>query len=57
MFEVVDAGEEVAGKLLQGEVPRGLDFALCAVLEIAVVGDGAEVLVLLLNRSATSCSR
>jgi hypothetical protein len=37
--EVVDALDEVAGEALQGEVFGGLDFALGALLEVAVVGD------------------
>lgn len=46
MLEGVDAGDEVLGEFLQGEVARCLDFALGAVLQVAVVCDGAEVFVL-----------
>lgn len=44
--EVVDALDEVAGEALQGKVLCGLDLALGALLQVAVVGDGAEVFVL-----------
>lgn len=44
--EVVDAVNEVFGEALQGEVFGGLDFAFCAFLQVAEVGDGAEVFVL-----------
>ena len=44
--EVVDRLDEVAGEALQREVFGGLDLALCALLQVAVVGDGAEVFVL-----------
>jgi hypothetical protein len=44
--EVVDAFYEVAGEALEGEVFGGLDLALCPLLEVAVVGDGAEVFIL-----------
>lgn len=44
--EVVDAFDKVAGKSRDGEVPRGLHVALGAVLQVAEVGDGAEVAVL-----------
>lgn len=44
--EVVDGFDEVAGEFLQGEVLCGADLALGALLEVAVVGDGAEVFVL-----------
>lgn len=44
--EVVDGLDEVAGKALERKVLGGLDFALGALLEVAVVGDGAQVLVL-----------
>jgi hypothetical protein len=44
--EVVDALDEVAGEALDGKVLCGLCFALCALLQVAEVGDGAEVLVL-----------
>lgn len=44
--EVVDAVDEVLGEALDGEVARGLDLALGAVLEVAEVGDGSETLVL-----------
>jgi hypothetical protein len=49
VLEIVDAGYEVFGEFLQGEVSRVLDFALCAVGEVAVVGEGAEVLVLVIS--------
>lgn len=44
--EVVNAVDEVFGEALKGEVFGGLDFALCALLKVAEVGYGAEVLVL-----------
>jgi hypothetical protein len=44
--EVVDGLDEVPGEALDGEVFCGLGFALCAFLEVAEVGDGAEVFVL-----------
>jgi hypothetical protein len=44
--EVVDGLDEVAGEALQGEVFGGLNLALGALLEVAVVGDGAEVFIL-----------
>ena len=37
--EVVDGLDEVAGKALDGEVFCALDFALCALLQVAEVGD------------------
>lgn len=45
--QVVDAVDEVLCELLEGEVAGLLDLALCAVLEVAEVGDGAQALVLL----------
>jgi hypothetical protein len=47
--QVVDALDEVAGELLQREVFGGLNFALGAVLQVAEVGNGAEVFVLRLG--------
>jgi len=44
--EIVDALDEIAGKALDGKVLCGLCFALGALLQVAEVGDGAEVLVL-----------
>jgi hypothetical protein len=44
--KVVDGIDEVACEALQGEIFCGLDLALCALLEIAEIGDGAEILVL-----------
>lgn len=44
--EVVDGLDQVAGEALQSKVLGGLDLALGALLEVAVVGDAAEVLVL-----------
>ena len=44
--EVVDAVDEVLGELLGGKVASRLDLALCAVLEVAEVGDGAKAFVL-----------
>lgn len=44
--EVVDAIDQVRGELLQGEVLGCLDLALGALLEVAEVGNGAEIFVL-----------
>jgi hypothetical protein len=44
--EVVDAVDEVFGEAGDGEVAGGADVAFGAVLEVAEVGDGAEVFVL-----------
>jgi hypothetical protein len=44
--EIINAFYEVAGEALEGEVFGGLDLAFCALLEVAVVGDGTEVFVL-----------
>jgi hypothetical protein len=44
--EVVDGLNEVAGETLDGEVLCSLSFAFCALLQVAEVGDGAEVFVL-----------
>jgi hypothetical protein len=44
--EVVDGLDEVAGESLDGKVFGRGDFALGAVLQVAEVGDGAEVFVL-----------
>lgn len=44
--EVVDGLDKIAGEALDGEVLGGLCFARCALLEVAEVGDGAEILVL-----------
>jgi hypothetical protein len=44
--EVVDGFNEVARETLDREVFGALDLALCALLEVAEVGDGAEVFVL-----------
>lgn len=44
--EVVNAVDEVLGELLDGEVTGGLHFTGSPVLEVAEVGNGAEVLVL-----------
>jgi hypothetical protein len=45
-IEVVDGFDEVTGEALDGEVLCGLGLAFCALLEVAEVGDGAEVFVL-----------
>jgi hypothetical protein len=45
-IEVVDGFDEVAGKALDGKVLCSLGFAFCALLQVAEVGDGAEVFVL-----------
>ena len=45
----IDGLDEVAGEVLESEVLGGLDLALGALLEVAVVGDGAEVFVLSLR--------
>lgn len=52
--EVVDRLDEVAGEALDGEVLGGLGLARCALLQVAEVGDRAEVLVLPL-RSIRAC--
>ena len=44
--EVVDGLDEVAGEALDGKVLGGLGLARGALLQVAEVGDGAEVLVL-----------
>jgi hypothetical protein len=44
--QVVDGLDEVAGEALNGKVLCSLDFALGAFLQVAEVGDGAEVFVL-----------
>ena len=44
--EVVDGFDEVFGEFGDGEVFGGLDVAFCAVLEVAEVGDRAEVFIL-----------
>lgn len=36
--KIVHAFDEVAGKALESEVFGGLDFALCSLLKVAVVG-------------------
>jgi hypothetical protein len=46
-IQVVDGLDEVAGEALDGEVFCGCDFALCAVLQVTEVGDGAEIFVLI----------
>jgi hypothetical protein len=45
-IEVVDGFDEVTGKALDGKVLCSLGFAFCALLQVAEVGDGAEVFVL-----------
>ena len=47
MLEVVDAGNEVFCEILKGKVSRGLHFAFCAVLQVAVVCDGTEIFILM----------
>lgn len=54
--EVVDGLDEVAGKTLDGEVLSGLGLASCALLQVAEVGDRAEVLVLRCS-SVLVCAR
>lgn len=44
--EVVNALQEILGKALDGEVPGIVLVALGALLEVAEIGDGAEVFVL-----------
>jgi hypothetical protein len=44
--EVVDGLDEVLCEGGDGELTGLLDLALCAVLEVAEVGDGAKALVL-----------
>lgn len=44
--EVVDGLDEVAGKALDGKVLGGLGLTRGALLQVAEIGDGAEVLVL-----------
>lgn len=46
VLEVVDGRDQVFAEFLQREVPCGLGLAFCALLQVAVVGDGAEVFVL-----------
>jgi hypothetical protein len=46
VIEIIDGGEEIFGEFLKGEIARGLDLSLGAVLEIAVVGNGSQVFVL-----------
>jgi len=46
VLQVVDASDQVFCEFLEGKVPRGLDLAFCAVLQVAEVCDGAEVFVL-----------
>ena len=46
VVEVVEGEEHVFDELLEGKIAGGLSFALGALLEVAEVGDGAEVLVL-----------
>lgn len=55
--EVVDRLYEIASEALNGKVFCALDFALGALLEVAEVGDGTEVFVLLcvVNRLPLSC--
>lgn len=50
--EVVDRLDEVAGEALDGKVLGGLGLARGALLQVAEVGDGAEVLVLPLLSAA-----
>ena len=54
--EGVNRLDEVAGEVLQRKVFGSLDLALGALLEIAVVGDGAQVLVLGLGRQHRSAA-
>lgn len=51
--QVVDGVDEVFGEAGDGEVARGGDFAFRALLQVAEVGDRAEVLVL--NDRRISC--
>lgn len=44
--EVVDAVDEVLGEAGNGKVAGGLDLALCALLQVAEVGDRAKEFVL-----------
>ena len=44
--KIINRLDEIAGETLNGEVLGGLGLARCTLLEIAEVGDGAEVLVL-----------
>lgn len=46
-IEVVDRLDEIASEALNGKVFCALDFALSTLLEVAEVGDRAEVFVLL----------
>jgi hypothetical protein len=48
-IEGIDGLNKVAGEVLESKVLSGLDLALSALLEVAVVGDGAEVFVLSLR--------
>jgi hypothetical protein len=41
---------------LDGELAGGVHVTFCAVLEVAVVGDGAEVLVLTSDFRSAKCS-
>jgi hypothetical protein len=52
--KVIDRLDEIAGEALDGEVFCGVDFAFCAVLQVAEVGYGAEVFVL--DTTLDSCS-
>lgn len=53
--EVVNGLDEVAGEALERKVLGGLDLALRALLEVAVVCDGAKVLVLHANKLLWPC--
>ncbi len=44
--EVVDGFDKVFGKFGDGEIFGRLNVAFCTILEIAELGDGAEVFVL-----------
>ena len=48
--EVVDGFNQIDGKSLDGEILRGCDVACCPILEVAEVGDGPEVLVLVAKK-------
>lgn len=45
-IQIVDRLDEVSREALDSKIFCGLGFALCAFLEVAEVGDGAEVFVL-----------
>lgn len=45
--EVIDALDQIGGEARNGKVARGLDFSSGALLQVAEVGDGAEVSVLI----------